>query len=145
MHPGQCQALSRDQALAPGAVEEILRFAVPGGSWIPRYALEGVDFEGVHIRAGDLVVFSFQSANRDESVFADPDRFDITRTPNPQIGFGHGKFHCIGASLARLELLTVIENLPARLPRLHLHEPHTTLPTDDSKITGGLRTLLVAW
>lgn len=144
-HPDQYAALARDPSLSPGAVEEIVRLAVPGGSWIPRYALADIDRTGGRIRAGDLVVFAVQSANRDPRRFRDAGVFDITRTPNPHVGFGHGKFYCLGAALARLELLTVVENLPRRLPRLRPHTPWTALRADDTKITGGLRALPVSW
>ncbi|QKW53634.1 cytochrome P450 [Streptomyces buecherae] len=144
-HPDQYRALAQQSAPARGAVEEILRYAVPGGSWIPRYALADINYHGTHIRAGDLVVFHIQSANRDENAFPGAHLFDITRTPNPHVAFGHGTFHCIGASLARLALSTLVETLPTRLPQLRLADDPATLPTDDNKITGGLLGLPVTW
>ncbi|NED89371.1 cytochrome P450 [Streptomyces sp. SID11233] len=144
-HPDQYEALATGRAPASGAVEEILRFAVPGGSWLPRYALADIDFHGDRIRAGELVVFCVQSANRDEGTFTEADRFDITREPNLHVGFGHGNFHCAGASLARLGLSTIIGNLPPRLPRLRLHTSRTTPTTHEGKVTGGLHTLPVTW
>ncbi|WP_327232604.1 cytochrome P450 [Streptomyces sp. NBC_01317] len=144
-HPDQYEALATGRAPASGAVEEILRFAVPGGSWIPRYALADIDHHGDRIRAGDLVVFCVQSANRDESAFTDADRFDITREPNPHVGFGHGNFHCAGASLARLGLSAILGSLPPHLPRLRLHTSRTAPTTHDGKVTGGLHALPVTW
>lgn len=144
-HPDRYQSLHDDPSLAAGAAEEILRLAVPGGSWIPRYAREDITFRGSLIRAGDLVVFALQAANRDPDRFTDPDLFDITRAPNPHIAFGHGKFHCLGADLTRVALRTVCEQLPQRLPGLGLHAPWAVLSTDKERVTGGLRTLLVTW
>lgn len=144
-HPDQYEALAARRTPAQGAVEEILRYAVPGGSWIPRYARTDIDYQGTRIRAGDLVVFLIQSANRDESVFDTPDRFDITRERNPHVGFGHGTYHCIGAPLARLALTTVLEKLPPRLPGLRLHDRDAGPATNNDKITGGLRILHVTW
>ncbi|MEV4927066.1 cytochrome P450 [Streptomyces roseoverticillatus] len=144
-HPDQYQALHDDPSLAAGAAEEILRLAVPGGSWIPRYAREDIPFRGSLIRAGDLVVFALQAANRDPDRFTGPDLFDITRAPNPHVAFGHGKFYCLGADLARIALRTVCEQLPQRLPGLGLHAPWAVLSTDKERVTGGLGTLLVSW
>lgn len=144
-HPGQYRALHDDPSLAAGAVEEILRLAVPGGSWIPRYAREDIPFRGTLIGAGDLVVFALQAANRDPGRFTGPGRFDITRAPNPHLAFGHGKFYCLGADLARFALRTVCERLPQRLPGLGLHKPWAVLPADEERVTGGLRSLPVSW
>ena len=85
------------------AVEEMLRW------WTPvmvfrRTASVDCDVAGTSVRAGEKVVVSFSSANRDESVFADPDSFDITRAPNPHLSFGHGPHFCMGAHLARVQM-----------------------------------------
>lgn len=145
-HPEQADALRADPGLAPAAVEEVMRLAVPGGSWIPRYALADIDYEGRRIRAGDLVVFAIQSANRDEEVFADSGRFDIRRAPNPHVGFGHGKFYCLGAGLARIQLETVFATVFRRLPGLRLAVSVDALEQQyATKVTGGLAELPVAW
>ena len=73
---------------------------------------------GVPVRAGDKVVVSFASANRDERVFADPDRLDLTRHPNPHLVFGHGPHFCLGAHLARCQLRALFEALLARTASL---------------------------
>ncbi|MBQ0825601.1 cytochrome P450 [Streptomyces tagetis] len=144
-HPGQWRALGRDPALVPGAVEEILRLAVPGGSWIPRYARADIPLPDAPIRAGDLIVLSFQSANRDAAVLADPARFDIRRDPNPHLAFGHGTFYCLGAALTRLELSVFLTGL-ARFPGLRPAGPLPTLPDlDTGRVTGGLGRLPVTW
>ncbi|MFE7096161.1 cytochrome P450 [Streptomyces erythrochromogenes] len=141
--PDQWSALREDVSLVPGAVEEILRLAVPGGGWIPRYAQ--VDIPHASIRAGDLVVLSFQSANRDDAVFNDASTFNIRREPNPHIAFGHGKFYCLGASLARLELSVFLTGL-TRFPGLRMARGPAEEPQiDRQRVTGGLNRLLVTW
>ncbi|MBV8995893.1 MAG: cytochrome P450, partial [Pseudonocardiales bacterium] len=84
-HPDQYDAIRRDPELVVGAVEEILRVAVPGSGGLPRYAQDDIDLAGVTIRAGDAVLLTGAVANRDAAAFPDPDRFDITRTPNPHL------------------------------------------------------------
>jgi cholest-4-en-3-one 26-monooxygenase len=112
-HPEQWQQLRRDPALIPGAVEEILRWASPV-LYFRRNALTGMDIGGEHIEPGDLVSLWYVSANRDPARFSSPDTFDISREPNPHVAFGGGGPHfCLGASLARLELRVVLEELLA--------------------------------
>ncbi|MCA1670721.1 MAG: cytochrome P450 [Actinobacteria bacterium] len=115
----QLPRLATDPALVPTAVEEVLRFQTAGGD-MARVATEALELAGVQIPAGDKVVISLTSANRDERRFADPDRFDITRTDNPHLTFGHGIHHCLGAALARMELQVVFTTLAAQLPDLRL-------------------------
>jgi pentalenolactone synthase len=138
-------ALRDNPSLAPGAVEEVMRLAVPGGSWIPRYAQSDLVYRGVRIKAGELVVFSFQSANRDECQFADADRFDINRSPNPHIAFGQGTYFCLGAALTRVELETAFASLWSGLPGLALASPPERLELRTESVTGGLRDLPVTW
>ena len=88
-----------DPALASNAVEETLR-AKPRTSAMPRYARTDLEIGGVTIKAGDLVLLSIAAANHDPSVFADPDRVDITRPAAGHLSFGHGARYCIGAPLA---------------------------------------------
>ena len=105
-------------SLAPAAVEEILRWSTPVMHF-RRTAAADVELSGEQIRAGDKVVLFYHSANRDESVFDDPYRFDISRDPNPHLSFGGGGRHmCLGAHLARLELRVIFEELSRRLPDL---------------------------
>jgi len=144
-HPRQQAALARDASLVPTAVEEILRFAVPGGSWIPRYALADIEYGAASITAGELVVFAIQAANRDELEFVNPAVFDIARQPNPHVGFGHGKFFCLGATTTLMIMQIVTKTLFARLPTLCLTMPVESLPLDTGKITGGLAALPVSW
>ena len=118
-HPEQCARLCREPNLLPSAVEEILRWTSPVGSFL-RTASENFDLNGTRIAAGDTVGLFYPSANRDEAVFADPYRFDITRTDNPHLTFGFGAHFCLGTNLARAELLASLDALLPHLPRLQL-------------------------
>jgi len=102
-HPDQRARLERDRSLLPGAVEEMLRW------WTPvihfrRTATRDCELGGRRIRAGQKVVVYFASANRDQRVFAEPDRFDVGRSPNDHLAFGHGPHFCLGAHLARSQM-----------------------------------------
>jgi cytochrome P450 len=101
-HPDQLAALRADPALLPRAVEEILRYDNPL-HYFRRTAVVDTEISGTAIKAGDKVAMYYTSANRDENVFADPQRFDIHRAPNPHLTFGMGTHFCLGAHLARLE------------------------------------------
>jgi cytochrome P450 len=112
-HPGELARLRGRPELVDGAVEEMLRW------WTPviqfrRTAARDVVLGGVPIPAGDKVVVFFSAANRDESVFADPDRFDVTRRPNPHLAFGHGPHFCVAAQLARVQLRSMLSAVLAR-------------------------------
>lgn len=121
-HPEQLASLRADRSLVPGAVEEILRWTSPT-TYNRRTATRDVAFGGAAIRAGDKVTHWYPSANRDARVFADPFRFDVRRSPNPHLAFGHGVHHCLGASLARTEIAVVLEELLARNLRVALDGP----------------------
>jgi len=114
-NPQQRERLAKDRALMPTAVEEILRYASPV-THIMRTAKHDVEMHGQRIRAGDRVVIWNASANRDAAAFPDPDRFDVGRTPNDHLAFGHGEHFCLGANLARLEVKVMLEELLDRLP-----------------------------
>ncbi len=109
-HPDQLARLRQDPSLIPGAVEEILRWANPL-HYFRRTATEDTELGGQVIAAGDKVTMSYTSANRDETVFDDPQRFDITRAPNPHLSFGIGEHFCLGVHLARLEGRVFFEEL----------------------------------
>ena len=79
-----------------------------------------LEIRGTHIRKGDKLVLSYPSANRDEEVFADPDRFDIRRSPNNHIAFGIGEHFCMGANFARMQLRCILRELLTRLPDIHV-------------------------
>jgi cytochrome P450 family 142 subfamily A polypeptide 1 len=130
-HPDQRRLLIDDPSRIPVAVEEMLRWVTPIQN-MNRTALRDAPLGGQTIRAGDKVLLLYPSANRDESVFADPFRFDVTRDPNPHVAFGFGAHFCLGASLARLELRVLFEELLARLPDLRLvsDEPPPAIPSN---------------
>jgi cytochrome P450 family 142 subfamily A polypeptide 1 len=117
--PAQCDRLRRDQAVWPTAVEEMLRWVSPIRN-MARVVTHDVTFEGQPLRAGQKLLLLYPSANRDEAVFDDPFRFDIARQPNDHVAFGFGTHFCLGASLARLEISTMVERLLTRLPDLAL-------------------------
>jgi pentalenolactone synthase len=144
-HPDQAEALRRDPALVPRAVEEILRVAAPAGAGVPRYANADVEIAGVTIRRGDAVLLTPAAANHDPAAFPDPDGFRIDRPPRPHLAFGHGPHFCIGAGLARLELQEVFTALPARFPGLRPTVPPAELGLRDDLLTGGLVALPVTW
>jgi cholest-4-en-3-one 26-monooxygenase len=123
-HPGQHRLLSEefDNRLDP-AVEEFLRWATPVYMF-RRTATVDTELRGQSIAAGDKVVEWYVSANRDEEVFEDPFRFDITRSPNPQVAFGGGGPHfCLGANLARMQLRIIFREIVERMPDLRATGP----------------------
>jgi cytochrome P450 len=143
-NPEQWRALAHDPALASNAVEETLR-AGTSTDVFPRYARTDLELDGVTIKAGDLVLMSIGAANHDPSVFADPDRVDITRRALGHLTFGHGGRYCIGAPLARIELHAVLSQLASRFPtmRLAVGVEELTLRTD--MLFSGLVELPVRW
>ncbi len=119
-NPEQKDALVRDPRKIPTAIEEMLRWVSPIQN-MNRTATRDVDFHGAKIRQGDKLLLLYPSANRDEDVFDDPFRFDVAREPNEHLAFGgYGPHFCLGASLARLELVVMFEELLARLPDVTL-------------------------
>lgn len=119
-HPDQLQLLRDDPTLIRSAIEEMLRYESPVSATTMRWTLEDVEMRGVVIPAGEMVLASLASANRDPSVFDDPDTFDIRRTPNKHMAFGHGIHYCLGAPLARMEGAIAIPTLLRRMPNLAL-------------------------
>ncbi len=113
------EALRRDPTLLPVAVEEMLRWVSPIKN-MARTATADVELGGQRIAEGEKLLLLYPSANRDEAVFPDASTFDIRRSPNEHVAFGFGTHFCLGASLARLELRVVFEQLLARLPDLAL-------------------------
>ena len=109
-------------SLIPSALEEVLRY-VPASLTAPRVAKVDTVLSGQAIQAGQWVLPMLAAANRDPAHFAEPHGFDITRTPNRHLTFGHGVHFCLGAPLARLEARVAIETLVSRFKRLQvLHE-----------------------
>jgi cytochrome P450 len=112
-HPEAEERLRAEPGLLPGAIDEVLRYSSPV-QFDPRRVARDVELCGVKLRADDVVLCWLGSANRDESVFAEPERFDVARRPNPHLAFGFGPHHCLGHNLARLEAQVAIGELLAR-------------------------------
>jgi cholest-4-en-3-one 26-monooxygenase len=119
-HPDQWEKLRQDRSLLPSAVEEMLRFVTPVMHF-RRTVVADTELGGQALQEGDKIVFWHTSANRDESVFTDPDTFDIARSPNNHIAFGGGGPHfCLGANLARMEIMVMFDRLLDRIPDIRL-------------------------
>ncbi|RFU39709.1 cytochrome P450 [Actinomadura logoneensis] len=130
-HPDQRGLWTSDfERHAPTAVEEIVRYASPV-SFMRRTVTRDYELGGHVFHDGDKVLMYYCSANRDESVFDDPDAFDITRTPNPHLGFGApGPHFCLGAHLARQEITVMFRELFRRLPDIHATAPPERLTSN---------------
>jgi cholest-4-en-3-one 26-monooxygenase len=134
-NPDQWARLKRDPALVPKAVEEIVRWTSPVIQFT-RKATEDTDLAGQKIREGDEVALFYPSANRDESVFAAPNKFDIGRYPNQHIAFGIGEHFCLGANLARLELQVMFRQLAERVDAVEVTGPIQRMR---SSFVGGIK------
>ena len=118
--PGAWDTLKADPTLVASGVEEMLRWGTPVNNFL-RTATGDVELHGQLIKEGDSVVMLYASANRDEEVFADPFRFDVTRNPNPHVTFGGGGPHfCLGFNLAKLEMRILFEELVAQVDSVSL-------------------------
>jgi cytochrome P450 len=144
-HPDQLGQLRADPSLIPGAVEEILRWANPL-HYFRRTVTAGTELRGVALHPGDKVAMMYTSANRDEEVFDDPQRFDVHRRPNPHLSFGIAEHFCLGVHLARLEGRVFFEELlatfptieqagPARRTRSNLNNALKELPVSLSRLS----------
>jgi cytochrome P450 len=109
-HPEQWQGLAADPGLLPTAVEEMLRWT-SSANVVMRVATAPTVIEGQRIKAGDRLMLWIPSANRDERVFADPDRFDLARQPNHHLALGTGEHFCLGSLLARMEMRVLFREL----------------------------------
>ena len=127
-HPDQWELLKSDPAkYLDTAIEEVLRFGTPVMNF-RRTATSDMELHGQTIKEGDAIVMYYISANRDPEVFTDPDTFDITRSPNPHLAFGGGgPHHCLGISLARLEMRIMFELLLNHVDHFELLEPPARL------------------
>lgn len=116
-HPAEHARLRADPRLVPSAIEEMLRFESPVQA-MPRVAREACEIGGREVAPGDYLIAMVGAANRDPAVFAQPDRFDIARTDNRHLAFGHGAHFCLGAPLARAEAEIAFQTLLRRAPDL---------------------------
>ncbi len=134
-HPDQWQRLRRDPSLIPTAVDEIIRWVSPVIQFT-RVATRDTELRGQKIKAGEVLALFYPSANRDEEVFADPFKFDITRSPNHHLAFGIGEHYCLGANLARIELQIMFRHLMERLEHAELAGPIERMR---SNFVGGIK------
>jgi cytochrome P450 len=146
-NPDQLELLRSRPELLPSAVEELLRYVpMAPAAAVPRWATEDVQLsDGTVVRAGEAVLPARVVASRDPAVFADPDRVDITRSPNPHLGFGYGTHHCLGAQLARMELQVALGSLLARCPDLRLAGPAAQLRWRPGMALRGPLAVPVSW
>jgi cytochrome P450 len=140
-HPGAQHELRAGPALMPAAAEEMLRWWTPVMTF-RRTATSDCVLGGQRIGAGDKVVVSFISANRDEAVFAGPGRFDIRRRPNPHLVFGHGPHFCLGAHLARIQMRALFDEVLARTSSLTYAGHPSYLRSNFQR---GVKRLPIAW
>lgn len=138
-------ALRDDPQLTLGAVEELLRYFTIAEIGAARLATEDVEIGGVLIRAGEAVLGLTNTANRDPSVFPDPDALDFTRMARNHLAFGFGPHQCLGQNLARLELEIVLATLLRRVPTLRLAVPFAEIPFKENGPNYGVFELKVGW
>jgi cholest-4-en-3-one 26-monooxygenase len=131
-HPGQWRRLIGNRGLLKTTADEIVRWVCPVNLF-RRTALSDTELRGQRIAEGDKVVMFYSSANRDEDVFDDPDRFVVDRDPNPHLAFGVGTHYCLGANLARNEIKVVFEELLKRLRDIRAADP-TNVSRGDSTL-----------
>jgi cytochrome P450 len=142
-HPDQWALYKQDPVgRAKWATEECLRYDAPVKS-IQRLASQDIEVRGKVMEKNDRIRWFISSANRDPNVFADPDKFDITRQPNPHVAFGNGVHHCLGATLARVEGQEVFKALAERFPNLQLESE--ALDYQPSITFRSLKSLPVTW
>lgn len=118
-NPDQWELLRHSPSLIGDAINEVLRMEPPIQKF-SRVTTRDYELEGTHIPAGSRVLLLYGAANRDERKYFDPDRFDITRKPSDQLGFGHGEHACAGMNLARLEIKSLLEQLVTRVERFEI-------------------------
>jgi cytochrome P450 len=147
-YPAELARLRADPGLIPDAVEELLRFVqISGSGNIPlaRIAREEVCLGGVTIPEGGVVLPMRNAANRDPSVFGDPDQLDVARAPKTHVAFGAGAHHCLGAQLARMELQEGFGGLLTRLPGLRMAVPLSDIEFREGQVIASMRELPVTW
>ncbi len=142
-HSDQWASLQSDAQGLPGAVEEMLRWTSPVKN-MARTVTSDTEFHGTQLRAGEKILLMFESANFDEAVFGDPEKFRMDRNPNNHIAFGFGTHFCLGNQLARLELSTMTRKILERLPDLRLAD-ESALPLRAANFVSGLEAMPVVF
>lgn len=142
-NPDELRRLQAGEVPLDHAVDEIIRWVTPVKHFM-RTAQEEYELRGIRLAAGDAVLLSYPSGNRDEEVFAEPDRFDPSRHPNPHLAFGFGAHYCLGAKLARMQILALLREL---LPRVRSMDVAGEPALVESTFVSGLKRLplRVAW
>jgi cytochrome P450 len=146
-HPDQLALLRDRPGLMPGAVEELMRWTplLVYADTLPRYTTAEVEFSGGTVAAGEAVLLAKHAANRDWRQYADPNRLDLTRDAQGQLGFGHGPHHCVGAPLARMDLQVGLATLLERFPDLRLAVSEDEIEWKSGMAVRGPVALPVAW
>jgi cytochrome P450 len=142
--PDAVAELHADSSLVVKTVEEMLRY-YPIIDGLARFAKEDVEIGGVTIKAGDGVMLSLGSSNRDEAAFADAETFDVRRGDRHHVSFGYGIHQCLGQNLARMELEITFSTLLRRIPNLRLAVDVDDLPFKDTAAINGVYELPVTW
>jgi len=140
----QWDLLRRDPSLLPGAIEEMLRWTAPVKNMC-RTLTADTEFHGTTLREGEKIMLLFESANFDETVFDQPEKFDIRRNPNSHMAFGFGTHFCLGNQLARLELSLMTGRVLERLPDLRLASEDSSLPLRPANFVSGLESMPVVF
>ncbi|MUM35619.1 cytochrome P450, partial [Mycolicibacterium sp. CBMA 361] len=140
-NPGELARLKANPELMPAAVEEMIRWSTPVKEFM-RTATADTVVRGVPIAAGESVYLAYVSGNRDEDIFADPFRFDVSRDPNKHLAFGYGVHFCLGAALARMEMNSLFTEL---LPRLDSIELAGTPELSATTFVGGFKHLPIRY
>lgn len=141
----QLELLREQPELIPGAVEELLRYFTIVEAGLPRVAVQDVMVGDQLVRAGEGVVASVVSGNRDAAKFDDADVLDVTKSPHGHLSFGFGPHQCLGQALARLELRTAIETVLRRLPDIRLAVPAADVKFHGVSLVYGIDALPVVW
>ncbi len=140
-NPDQLKRLQDDMSLLPTAVDEMIRWVSPVTHFM-RTATEDYTIRDTTIKAGESVLLSYPSGNRDEDIFTDPFKFDVGRTPNRHLAFGFGIHYCLGAMLARMEMRTFFNELIPRIKTMELAGDYAHIHTT---FVGGLKRLPVTY
>jgi cytochrome P450 len=144
-NPDQLAALRADPSLIDNTVEELMRFLTILQLGTIRTALEDVELAGRVVKAGETLSLSLPAANRDPERFSDPDKFDITRSANGHLSFGHGVHQCLGQQLARIEMRIAYARLFEEFPDLRLAVPVEEVPLRTDMGIYGVHELPVEW